>query len=212
MNKTWDSLHIVCRMTGAGKGTAMGLAEVNIKTVLGRLVNFDWIPNIFTGFENAPNTKYIWKWTKYKYQIPLISHYYSNSQIVRINRLNTDQDHPEWEIEACFLCQDQYEYVATVIERSSNATRMVTFPTPDFNLSQLEPGTNYSIQLFAQNKIGEYNKVFLLCQLFFKALRLVYATNIICVSLSLSYQHSRHNGVGLTRLGCSLMRSSLGWS
>ena len=32
LNKTWDSLHIVCRMTGAGKGTAMGLAEVNIKT------------------------------------------------------------------------------------------------------------------------------------------------------------------------------------
>ena len=30
MNKTWDSLHIECRMTGASAGTAMGLAEVNI--------------------------------------------------------------------------------------------------------------------------------------------------------------------------------------
>ena len=51
--------------------------------------------------------------------------------------------------------QDQYEYVATVIERASNLTRVVTFPRPDFNLSKLEPGTHYSIQLFAQNKIGE---------------------------------------------------------
>ena len=40
MNKTWDSLHIVCRMTGAGKGTAMGLAEVNIKTSAGPNTKF----------------------------------------------------------------------------------------------------------------------------------------------------------------------------
>ena len=53
------------------------------------------------------------------------------------------------------FAQDQYEYVATVIERASNMTRVVTFPRPDFNLSKLEPGTHYSIQLFAQNKIGE---------------------------------------------------------
>ena len=33
MNKTWDSLHIVCRMTGANVGTAMGLAEVNIENI-----------------------------------------------------------------------------------------------------------------------------------------------------------------------------------
>lgn len=33
MNKTWDSLHIVCRMTGASPGTAMGLAEVNIENI-----------------------------------------------------------------------------------------------------------------------------------------------------------------------------------
>ena len=65
--------------------------------------------------------------------------------------------------------QDQYEYVATVIERASNMTRVVTFPRPDFNLSKLEPGTHYSIQLFAQNKIGE---LLLLFQLSFKALRL----------------------------------------
>ena len=100
LNKTWDSLHIVCRMTGAGKGTAMGLAEVNIKT-----------------------------------------------QSLLRNR-------------SLLSVQDQYEYVAMVIERSNNATRMVTFPRPDFNLSHLEPGTNYSIKLFAQNKIGEPRSFF----------------------------------------------------
>ena len=102
------------------------------------------------------NTEYIWVLKMDQIWISnttILGPYYS--QIVRINRPNTDHDYPEWEIEACCFYQDQYEYVATVIERSSNATRMVTFPTPDFNLSQLEPGTNYSIQLFAQNKIGE---------------------------------------------------------
>ena len=45
--------------------------------------------------------------------------------------------------------------MATVIERASNITKMVTFPRPDFNLSKLEPGTHYSIKLYAENKIGE---------------------------------------------------------
>ena len=72
--------------------------------------------------------------------------------------------------------------MATVIERASNITRVVTFPRPDFNLSKLEPGTHYSIQLFAKNKIGKGNQSFpcfsnfisMLCGLW------LYATNILC--------------------------------
>ena len=31
---------------------------------------------------------------------------------------------------------------------------MISFSKPEFNLSQLEPGSHYSIKLFAENKIG----------------------------------------------------------
>ena len=38
--------------------------------------------------------------------------------------------------------------------RSNNASKVISFGRPEFNLSKLEPGTHYSIQLFAENKIG----------------------------------------------------------
>ena len=35
-----------------------------------------------------------------------------------------------------------------------NKSRLSTFPLPDFSLTHLEPGTQYSIQLMAENKLG----------------------------------------------------------
>lgn len=109
-------------------------------------------------------------------------------------RRGEQREHREYEIKNLFVAQDQYEYVATVIERASNSTRVVTFRRPDFNLSKLEPGTHYSIRLFAQNKIGELQSCSAFLTLFQSIEAVLCNKYNLCNIISLSYQDSRHNG------------------
>ena len=53
------------------------------------------------------------------------------------------------------ITEDYFTYVATVIDQSSNnSSRVIRFRRPEFNISQLQPATHYSIQLHAENTIG----------------------------------------------------------
>ena len=49
---------------------------------------------------------------------------------------------------------DQYNYTAVVTNLKLNTSHLLRFPGPDFSLSQLEPGTAYSISLYLENKMG----------------------------------------------------------
>merc|ERR1719422_2793731 len=62
------------------------------------------------------------------------------------------------------LSEEQFRYVATVIDRSNNSSKVISFGSPEFNLSKLDPGTPYSIQLFAENKIGAGPAITLLAE------------------------------------------------
>ena len=48
----------------------------------------------------------------------------------------------------------QYRYRAVLTNTKLNTTRRLSFPGPEFSLSQLEPGTDYSISLYVENKMG----------------------------------------------------------
>ena len=49
---------------------------------------------------------------------------------------------------------DQFNYTAVLTNLKLNTSQLVRFPGPDFRLGQLEPGTDYSISLYVENKIG----------------------------------------------------------
>ena len=52
------------------------------------------------------------------------------------------------------LSPDQYKYLALLTDTATNHTKMISFPRPEFLLTQLDPGTQYSVSLFAENKLG----------------------------------------------------------
>ena len=49
---------------------------------------------------------------------------------------------------------DQFNYTAVLTNMKLNTSKLIRFPGPDFSLTQLEPGTDYSISLYMENKIG----------------------------------------------------------
>ena len=58
----------------------------------------------------------------------------------------------------------QYRYRAVLTNTKLNTTRRLSFPGPEFSLSQLEPGTDYSISLYVENKMGPGPAITLLAQ------------------------------------------------
>ena len=50
--------------------------------------------------------------------------------------------------------EDQYKFFATITDRKLNESKVMKFDSAEFRLYQLEPGTQYSIELYAENKIG----------------------------------------------------------
>ena len=58
----------------------------------------------------------------------------------------------------------QYNYTALLTNLKLNTSKLFRFPEPDFRLSQLEAGTDYSISLYVENKIGPGPAITLLAQ------------------------------------------------
>ena len=52
------------------------------------------------------------------------------------------------------LLEDAYKFVAIVTEKITKESRVSTFHKPEFYLLNIEPGSHYSIELFAENKKG----------------------------------------------------------
>ena len=52
------------------------------------------------------------------------------------------------------LSEDAYKFVAIVTDKNTNESKVSSFSKPDFNLIKLEPGSKYSIELYAENKKG----------------------------------------------------------
>ena len=46
------------------------------------------------------------------------------------------------------LAEDAYKYLAVVTRKGGNASKVLTYSAPEFLLSGLEPGTQYSVQLY----------------------------------------------------------------
>ena len=52
------------------------------------------------------------------------------------------------------LSEDAYKFVAIVTDKITNESKVSTFHKPEFYLLKLEPGSHYSIELYAENKKG----------------------------------------------------------
>ena len=52
------------------------------------------------------------------------------------------------------LAEDAYRYLAVVSRKGENASKVLSFSAPEFLLSGLQPGTQYSVQLHAENSKG----------------------------------------------------------
>ena len=62
------------------------------------------------------------------------------------------------------LASLQYNYTAVLTNLKLNTSRLLTFPAPEFRLSQLEAGTEYSISLYVENQLGPGPAITLLAQ------------------------------------------------
>ena len=58
----------------------------------------------------------------------------------------------------------QYNYTAVLTNMKLNTSKLFRFSEPDFSLSQLEAGTDYSISLYVENKMGPGPAITLLAQ------------------------------------------------
>jgi len=52
------------------------------------------------------------------------------------------------------LSEDAYKFVAIVTDKITNESKVSTFHKPEFILLKLEPGSQYSVELYAENKKG----------------------------------------------------------
>lgn len=52
------------------------------------------------------------------------------------------------------LSEDAFKFVAIITDKITNESKVLTFHRPQFNLLKLEPGSQYSIELYAENKKG----------------------------------------------------------
>ena len=52
------------------------------------------------------------------------------------------------------LAEDAFKFVAIVTDNVTNESRVSTFNKPEFFLHKLEPGRQYSIEVYAENKKG----------------------------------------------------------